>query len=207
MANLKDDRDERFQALIIAEHRVCAREQKLLKTMVADGRCGWYMAAELLCGDSRHWQKAKSMLIDFAAADYYLFFELRMMTAEERAAYFTALRALHQDSEQQFDLTMLRVLGWILGAPIKVLSAVPAYDNSVYASEYAGALCEARAMALLDPVCVVYTSLLRRDRCGLQQPGRHCNLSGAARDKSGVSRCAGTDRGLKAFAQGTGTSL
>ena len=55
MANLEDDRAERFRELVIAEHRVCAREHKLLKSMLGDGRCGWYMAAHLLLGDARKW--------------------------------------------------------------------------------------------------------------------------------------------------------
>ena len=63
MANLEDDRAKRFRELVIAEHRVCAREHKLLKSMLGDGRCGWYMAAHLLLGDSRKWTQAKKLLV------------------------------------------------------------------------------------------------------------------------------------------------
>ena len=161
MANLEDDRAERFRELAIAEHRVCAREHKLLKSMLGDGRCGWYMAAHLLLGDSRKWAQAKKLLVDTAAADYFLFIELRAMTAEERDAYFNSMRALNADSEQQFDFTMLHVLGWCMGAPIKVVSAFSAYDDSVYGSELALALSEARATPMPKPICVVYQCSLR----------------------------------------------
>lgn len=152
---------ERLHNLSIAEHYVCAREHKLLKTMLGDGRCGWRMAAHVLYGNSQWWMAAKKLLVDAAAGDYHLFLELRAMTAAERAGYFTSLRSLDADEKQQFDLTMLQVLGWCMGAPIKVLSAVAAYDDAVYASELAQALCEARAIAMPAPICVVCVCSLR----------------------------------------------
>ena len=46
---------ELLHELSVAEHRVCAREHKLLKSMLGDGRCGWRMAAHVLFGDARKW--------------------------------------------------------------------------------------------------------------------------------------------------------
>ena len=159
-------RAERLHELSVAKHRVCAREHKLLKSMLADGRCGWRMAAHELFGDSCKWTAAKKLLVDAAALDYHLFIELRAMTAEERTEYFNNLRSLNGDSAQQFDLTMLQVLGWLLGAPIKVLSAVPAYDDSMYARELTLALSEARGTVVPKPICVVCASSFKSGACG-----------------------------------------
>ena len=119
--------------LLQEEHRICAREHKFLKFVSADGRCGWRIAAYILFGDFELWASAKKLLIAAATVDYKLFLELRVLAIEERTAYFKALCATNADSEQQFDLTMLQVLGWVVGVPLKVLSADQAYDNGVYA--------------------------------------------------------------------------
>ena len=191
---------ERLHHLSVAEHRVCAREHKLLKPMLGDGRCGWRMAAHVLFGNSQWWTAAKKLLVDAAAGDYHLFLELRAMTAEERAGYFNSLRSLNADEEQQFDLTMLQVLGWCMGAPIKVLSAVAAYDDAVYASELAQALCEARAIAVPAPICVVCVCSLRSGTCarGSHSQWRHQPLAFCR---------TGTGRTSPASAQRTGMWL
>ena len=153
---------ERMYGLSREEHRVCAREHKCLKVVSADGRCGWRMAAYILFGGFDLWANAKKLLIDAATSDYELFLELSVLAVEERTAYFKALSATNADSEQQFDLTMLQVLGWVVGVPIKVLSAVQAYDNGVYASEHALAMCNAQEVEVPEPICVVCACSLMR---------------------------------------------
>ena len=145
------------------EQELCAREDKELKSMDPDGRCGWYMAAELLYGTTRQWADAKKLLVDIAAGDYKLFLELRTMNVEERLDYCKALRSNEADANQYFDLTMLRALAWCIGMPVKVLSTDPAYDGEVYGTEYARALREAAGQAVPAPVCVVCACL---SRCG-----------------------------------------
>ena len=147
---------ERFNQLLVDENCACAREHRRLKIMMGDGRCGWRMAAHVLLGCSKRWVEAKKMLVDAATRDYNLFIELCVMTAEERASYFNSMRSLGADEEQQFDMIMLRVLGWCMCAPIKVLSAEAVYDAEVYGSELAQAWCDANAIELPAPICVVY---------------------------------------------------
>ena len=146
-----------------AEQQVCTREHKVLKSMEPDGRCGWYMAAELLYGTTRRWADAKRLLVDIAAGDFKLFLELRTMNVEGRLDYCKALRSNGADANQYFDLTMLQVLAWFMCKPVKVLSADPAYDGAVYATEYALAFREAAGQAVPAPVCVVCACL---SRCG-----------------------------------------
>ena len=161
------------------EQELCAREDKELKSMDPDGRCGWYMAAELLYGTTRQWADAKKLLVDIAAGDFKLFLELRTMKDEERLDYCNALRSNGADANQYFDLTMLRALAWCMGIPVKVLSVDPAYDGDVYGTEYALALREAAGQAVPAPVCVVCACL---SRCGqrLADLGQFCCLHRAA---------------------------
>jgi len=170
---------EMLRDLFIAEHRVCAREHKLRKSMKPDGRCGWYMAAELLFGTPSRWADAKKLLVCAASSDSKLFLELRTMNVEERLDYFKALRSRGADEDQQFDLTMLRVLGWCIGMPVKVLSATPAYDGAVYANEFALALREAAGLVVPEAVCVVCACLSSRGQC-LAALGRFSCLRRAA---------------------------
>ena len=153
---------ERMYDLSREEHRACAREHKFLKVVSADGRCGWRMAAYILFGGFDLWADAKKVLIAAATFDHELFLELSVLAVEERTAYFKALSATNADSEQQFDLTMLQVLGWVVGVPIKVLSAERAYDNGVYASEHALAMCNAQDVEVPEPICVVCACSLMR---------------------------------------------